>query len=166
MLNWIRPNGVKTKIKFKKKPKTLWYLYSTDIMNETGQQPSKERWDASQIPASSSLTSPNAESDLGWRVGVGLVEEGVAGWVWTWQSCDEALNCHCARLPLLLCSFLREPSGRTPALQCLPYSISAKLSLASHEKEWNFIGDQITKNGGGGEEGVQCKKKKKKKEMF
>lgn len=100
-------------------------------MSETGQQPSKERWDASQIPASFSLTSPSR--------------------IWGMrQSCDEPPNCHCARLPLLLCSFLSEPSGRTPALQCLPYSISAKLSLASHEKEWNFIGDQITKKKGGG----------------
>lgn len=49
-------------------------------MNETGQQPSKERWDASQISASFLLTSPNAESDLGWRVGVvGLVEGGWLG---------------------------------------------------------------------------------------
>lgn len=34
-------------------------------MSERGQQPSKERWDASQIPVSFSLTSPRAESDLG-----------------------------------------------------------------------------------------------------
>lgn len=34
-------------------------------MSEEGQQPSKERWDASQIPVSFSLASPSAESDLG-----------------------------------------------------------------------------------------------------
>ena len=34
-------------------------------MSERGQQPSKEHWDASQIPVSFSLTSPSTESDLG-----------------------------------------------------------------------------------------------------
>lgn len=65
-------------------------------MNEPGQQPSKERWDASQIPASVSLTSPNAESDLGWRVGVGLVEEGGVGLV----GLDAAILRRGPKLPL------------------------------------------------------------------
>ncbi len=106
-------------------------LTEEHMMTERGQQPSKERWDASQIPVSLSLTSRSTKSDLG---NVGITRR--------------APKLPLCSLPLLLSSFLSEPNGRTPALQCLPYSISAKLSLASHEKQWNFIGDQITKRGG------------------
>lgn len=56
-----------TKLKLKKpKPSVVFTPLTEDyVTSKRGQHPSKERWDASQIPVSFSLTSPSTESDLG-----------------------------------------------------------------------------------------------------
>lgn len=85
------------------------------VTSERGQQPSKEHWDASQIPDSFSQHT----------VGFG--------------KCGNRATCPQTSIVLASLSrsalFLSEPNGRTPALPCLLYSISVKLSLASHEKQ-------------------------------
>lgn len=57
-----------------------------------------------------------------------------------------------ASLSLSLLFSQRAKRGNACAA-ALPSSVSAKLSLASHEKQWNFIWDQITKKRGGWEGG-------------
>lgn len=65
--------------------------------------------------------------------------------------------------PSLSLLFSQQAKRRTPALQCLFFSISTKLSLASHEKQWNFIGDRIA-NGVGGFNIKHYKKRKNSEE--
>lgn len=107
--------------------------------SERGQQPSKEHWDASQIPVSFPLASPSAPSNLG---NAAIVQR--------------APELPLSSPPSLSLLFSQRAKRGNACAAALPSSVSAKLSLASHEKQWNFIWDQITKKRGGG--GGECSK--------